>query len=736
MIKEKMVLLVLVSVFICALSPAVARADSGPIYFSAGILVPTTSNDIRMTREVLTIDYANQVAPAPDRQSMDVNVHARFWFRNEGKAVIQKMGFPLGREELSGYGYFSSQFAVTVDGTSVTAIAFEEQKPATGSELTYSMWNTFEVSFAAGQTRIVDATYKIRPRGGYFLYVLQTGRLWKGPIGDLTIDVNLGRAAAFPDLLSVQPTGYRLQGNHILWHLTDYEPQQDIEIESMSPAFWKSVQPLKEAAERTGTEADWYRYAMALLPESIVGRYPAISESESEVSTDPLGFVRGLQTGAYVDYVRHTLLTALNHCTHGSTDARMLGVAYHVRFSSYRVTADFLNGVEAWNVSPSTRAHDIYESLTTAGTTIENASPEETGLLAWLTVNMAGESMAGGYTLAAIHELELSQPLAREAGILDNQSYQNLFRSASAYLSPWSSARLPIGVSSVPRIEIQQQRMDTIIGGPAWRVRIILHQTLPASDVPFVQTDSSSTSQPDWQNMPEIDTMTGRVKDNGGTSLGFSDVDPNDYLVILSFPEIRNTDEFQETLANLESWFTNLLYNRRPMLMTSYDTYNYPANAASRYPLQSATYTWLQAIKPALQFDMEHGVSLTMDPNAPLSNALCDTAETQMNQIIAMFDKFSWTRDYQIDETLQHNLQLIQQNRGKNPSVTTVTYATDGTIARTSTTERGGMPRVTLWIILAAAGGLVAGAAIGFLVPSRKKRAVTPTPMPVPGDEH
>ncbi len=101
------------------------------------------------------------------------------------------------------------------------------------------------------------------------------GRLWKGPIGDLTIDVNFGRPSLDSlDLLSVQPAGYHTQGNHILWHFTDYEPQQDIEIESMYAGFWKSVLPLKNAAERTGAEADWYRYAMALLPGNIVGKYP------------------------------------------------------------------------------------------------------------------------------------------------------------------------------------------------------------------------------------------------------------------------------------------------------------------------------------------------------------------------------------------------------------------------------------------------------------------------------
>lgn len=719
----------IVSVLLCTGLPTAAIADSGPIYFSAGMLVPTTSNDIRMTREVLTIDYTNQIAQKTSHYTGTVDVHARFWFRNEGKAVTQKMGFPLGREELSGFGMFGPAFTVTVDGTPIVAHMLEGQKATAGSELTYDIWSAYEVSFATAQTRVVDVTYRILPRAGYFLYVLQTGRLWKGPIGDLTIDVNFGRDPVFPDLLSVRPAGYHTQGNHILWHFTNYEPEQDIEIESMYPGFWKSVHPLKDAAERTGTEADWYRYAMALLPDSIVGRYPAVSESEGAVSSTPQAFVRGLQTSAYADYVQRTLITALNHCTHGSANARILNAAYHVRFSSYRVTADFLNGVEVWNTSPSTRAHHIYQYLITAGVTIANASPEETRLLAWLTVNMAGESMAGGYPLTAIHELELSQPLAREAGILDNEAYQNLFKSASAYLSPWSNARLPVGVSSVPRIEVQQQKMDTIVGGPAWRVRIILHQTLPASDVPFVPTYSNISSRPNWQKMPEIDNMTGLVKEYGGISSGFSDADPNDYLVVLNLTEVRNVDEFNEALTSVTgSHATDLLYSRSPMRAGADSGYNFPSEETNRHPLQFASYTWLQAVTPTIRFDMDRGASVTLDRNAPLSNALCDTAETQMNQIIATFDKLPWTKNYQIDETLQRNLKLIQQNRGKNPSVTMVTYAADGTVAKSVTTEHAGETSLPIWIILAGLAGLVAGLVLGLFVASRKRNTETPRP--------
>src|SRR5450756_1380219 len=465
--KNRLVLpILIISVLLCTGLPTAAMADSGPVYYSAGVLVPTTSNDIRMTREVLTIDYTNQITPTPDHQSDYVNVHARFWFRNEGKAVTQKMGFPLGREELSGFGMFGPEFTVTVDGTAIIAHMLEGQKATAGSELTYDMWSAYEVSFATGQTRVVDVTYRILPRAGCFLYVLQTGRLWKGPIGDLTIDVNFGRPTTFPDLLSVQPAGYHTQGNHILWYFTDYETQQDIEIESMYAGFWKSVLPLKNAAERTGAEADWYRYAMALLPDNIVGKYPG-DMMESVAALSSLGFVRGLQTSAYADYVQRTLITALNHCMHGSADAQVLRAAYGARFSYYRVTGDFLNGVDIWKAKPSTRAHDIYGQLAAAGLTTTKASSDEARLLAWLTVNMVGESMSGGYSLSALHELDQSQAFAVQAGILKSGEYQDQVNRGLMYLNPSSNPRLLVGVPVVPRIEIQQQRMDTIVGGPA-----------------------------------------------------------------------------------------------------------------------------------------------------------------------------------------------------------------------------------------------------------------------------
>lgn len=707
--KNRLVVSVLVvAVLLCMGLPAAAMADSGPIYFSAGVLVPTTSSDIRMTREVLTIDYTSQVGDGP------VNVHARFWFRNEGKAVTQQMGFPLGREALSGFGIWGPQFKVTMDGTAVKTLNFDEKKNTAGnSELAYDQWNTFEIPFAAGQSRLIDVTYTILPRGGYFLYVLQTGRLWKGPIGDLTIDVNFGRPAAFPDLLSVQPAGYHTQGDHILWHFTDYEPEQDIEIESMFPDFWTTVRPLRDAAERTGTEADWCRYTMALLPDTVVGRYPN-DATETGGAYSPLGFVRGLQTSAYADYVRQILMTALNHATHGSTEARVLRAAYDARYSYYRVTGDFLNGVDRWETGLSMRAHNIYQGLLTAGLSTTKPSPEETRLLPWLTINMAGESMSGGYSLSAIHELDQSQVYAKQAGVLESDAYQTLLKTVLARISPWVNPRLLVGVSIVPRIEIQQQKMDTIIGGPAWRARIILHQTLPPSEVLVVYSNTVS-SQPNWKTPPEIDNMTGLVKGYNGIECGFSDKDPNDYLVVLTLSEVRNAEEFQKILKAAVDNCVGIL---APTKMSSME-FNYPYDAILSSSMQSGSYTWLQAIAPTISFDVDRGIRVALNPNVPMANALCDKAETELQKIVTTYGALSWIKDSEIDKTLQHNLDLVEQTRGKNPSVTMVTYAADGTVAKTVTTQPAAETHGTLWVVLAGIAGLVAGLLLGMLLTSR-----------------
>jgi LPXTG-motif cell wall-anchored protein len=143
--------------------------------------------------------------------------------------------------------------------------------------------------------------------------------------------------------------------------------------------------------------------------------------------------------------------------------------------------------------------------------------------------------------------------------------------------------------------------------------------------------------------------------------------------------------------------------------------------------MQSGTTTWLQAIGPTISFDADRGATVTLNPDVPMANALCDKAETELKKIVTTYGALSWIKDSEIDKTLQHNLDLVEQTRGKNPSVTMVTYAAGGTVAKTVTTERAGETHGTLWIVLAGIAGLVVGLLLGLFVVSRKKKSPTPS---------
>lgn len=704
------------------LAPRAAQADSGPIYFSLGVPVPTTSNTICMTRETLAIDYTEEPAPYADGGHL-VSVHARFWFRNEGQAVTQQMGFPLGREVLSGFGYFDYGFSATVDGTAIKTAEFTSPQNTSGSELTYTMWRAFQVPFAAGQTRLLDVHYKINPRDGYFLYVLQTGRLWKGPIGDLSIDVNFRRAPVFPDLLSVQPTGYHVQGTHLLWHFTDYEPEQDIEIESMDPAFWQAVRPLKETAERTGTPAAWYRYALALLPENIVGAYGSTTTIAGK--SVPMSFVRGLQSSAYADYVQRTLLSAFNHCAHGSMQQRVLTAGYNAHFSYARAIGNFLAGVDTWETNLAMHAHAIQAQLLQAGTSKTQPSADEARLLTWLEVNMAGESMSAGYSLSGVHELEQAQVYAAQAGLLKNAGYESLLKSVTAYLSPWMSGRLLINVASVPRIEVQQQKMS-LANGTAWRARITLHFPLLIADAKTATTYGTMTPL-NWTKLPELNAKDGSITGYDDLVCGFSDTQNGDYLVVLTFHGFRTAAEFQKALTSVMSNASYaLLQTDVPLPAQGWEFY--PDDAARAASLQSASYTWLQTIAPAISFDPSRGVTVDQSITAPLAGTLCAKGEAELKSIITFLSGFSWAKDYQLLEMPQRNLDVLEAAHDTAPSVTTSTYAVDGTVQRTTTGNRLAAQHNLLTAALYAALGLAVGLLFGLLLPrhGRKEPAQQP----------
>jgi hypothetical protein len=125
-------------------------------------------------------------------------------------------------------------FRAWVDGREVT-VTFRPQAAGEDEER-YAGWHTFNVSFAAGQMRVVRNTYHGRlswmghPLSGHsFSYILHTGANWAGPIGQVDIIVRWGpREVA--EITQVHPPNYVAGPRELRWHWTDLEPSEDEDV--------------------------------------------------------------------------------------------------------------------------------------------------------------------------------------------------------------------------------------------------------------------------------------------------------------------------------------------------------------------------------------------------------------------------------------------------------------------------------------------------------------------------
>jgi len=69
--------------------------------------------------------------------------------------------------------------------------------------------------------------------------------------------------AVSPNVLSVTPGEYKVKGNEIVYQLTNYEPQQDIEIEFLPYDFYErlthsSLRQKKVIPVVTGSTMRWH----------------------------------------------------------------------------------------------------------------------------------------------------------------------------------------------------------------------------------------------------------------------------------------------------------------------------------------------------------------------------------------------------------------------------------------------------------------------------------------------
>jgi|GEM_PF-5766601 len=204
--------------FTLVLLPAPARADDASLGRSGETVFPIGEATVRMASEEVLLRIG------PERTDVDL----LFTFANDGPGKQVLMGFPL-REQHEGRGQPElNEFLTLVDGV---AVPVKTEKAEAGN---YPGWMTWEVPFAAGQTRVVKNSYwggnsfwsNGETKAGY---ILQTGAAWNGPIGRADVRATLD-GVFLPDLQEVVPADYRWDGDDLVWSWREFEPSDDIAV--------------------------------------------------------------------------------------------------------------------------------------------------------------------------------------------------------------------------------------------------------------------------------------------------------------------------------------------------------------------------------------------------------------------------------------------------------------------------------------------------------------------------
>jgi tetratricopeptide (TPR) repeat protein len=225
---EKYVLLITIAL------PLAANGDIGPKITTFGDLgvdveaekptegipsiyseIPKDVSDVRLTREELRIDI-----------SEDYNAEVNAVFELEGPARDEPLSvyFPSAKWPPREEG-----FSAVVNGepAEVEVVHGTRERSGAGSEYIWAV--PFSSGFAVVEVNYEDFYGEWDNLSGTFIYSLETGAAWAGTIGKLDIYINL-HGLKTEDISTITPGGYKIKGDTVEWHFTDYEPSDNIGI--------------------------------------------------------------------------------------------------------------------------------------------------------------------------------------------------------------------------------------------------------------------------------------------------------------------------------------------------------------------------------------------------------------------------------------------------------------------------------------------------------------------------
>jgi hypothetical protein len=215
------------------------------------------------------------------------SVDCEFLFENVTDIVQEvKIGFPGMECTATDPNCFAglNKFVSYIDGKKVPVTIKEEEfrhhyRNEEGNDVAVGRylkrnWYTWDVTFPPRSMLKLRNTYETvlgsDTIGHYwFYYVLVTGDNWSGPIGSAVIEVIYEDEDYLRNRVGkIEPGGFEIKGNKIVWKLKDFIPEENVHIFEISDwvvlhEYWQDFAAYFELKEYEGAEKLYTRADLA-----------------------------------------------------------------------------------------------------------------------------------------------------------------------------------------------------------------------------------------------------------------------------------------------------------------------------------------------------------------------------------------------------------------------------------------------------------------------------------------
>lgn len=251
---------------------------------------PRQDVPIRMLSEAVDITIDNNFA----------HVHCRFVLQNMGFSDTLEVGFPRTYSDLDLYNFAVNVYYYNTNNRIYPPVTDKKLNPISVDEsgVEIPLWTTFPMPcYHEGEIIMVSINYsldllrknKMVWSDLLFRYILKTGALWEGTIGDALITVRILNTKP-EQISSISPEGYRRDNNVITWHLTDFEPDEDIEIEFIQDVVYDRTQEADRLLKNDPADAHGHYLMGTILygqSSSGISCAEAVEHFEQAVASDP-----------------------------------------------------------------------------------------------------------------------------------------------------------------------------------------------------------------------------------------------------------------------------------------------------------------------------------------------------------------------------------------------------------------------------------------------------------------